>query len=114
MIVSTASGPLTLAEWVAGFVPPQDSLQASGLSEAGLKRFVFYARASTAEHQDPWTSRAWQFDVASRLVQGHGVIVAEVVRLSPKTGHRISYHEGETLTIADTDFVWSAVVECRM
>jgi hypothetical protein len=39
--------------------------------------FLFYGRASTAEHQDPRTSRAWQFDVARRLTAGHGTIVGK-------------------------------------
>jgi hypothetical protein len=40
-------------------------------------KFLFYGRASTAEHQDPRTSRAWQFDVAHRLTAGHGTIIGE-------------------------------------
>ncbi|MEU4744043.1 recombinase family protein [Actinosynnema sp. NPDC023658] len=40
-------------------------------------RFLFYGRASTREHQDPRTSRAWQLDVSRRLTGEHGVIVEE-------------------------------------
>jgi hypothetical protein len=37
--------------------------------------------------------------------------ISEVV---PMTGHRISCHEGEALTIADAGFVRGEVAECRM
>jgi DNA invertase Pin-like site-specific DNA recombinase len=77
MIVSTLSAPSTLSEWIACSAPPEDSDDDSGPSVEGLKRFVFYGRASTAEHQDPRTSRAWQIDIARRLTQGHGDLVAE-------------------------------------
>ncbi len=40
-------------------------------------RFAFYGRTSTAEYQDPVTSRAWQREVAAALVAGHGTIMAE-------------------------------------
>ena len=40
-------------------------------------RFAFYGRTSTAEYQDPATSRAWQREIASALVEGHGTITAE-------------------------------------
>ena len=39
--------------------------------------FAFYGRTSTAEFQDPVTSRAWQREVAASLVAGHGTITAE-------------------------------------
>jgi len=35
-------------------------------------------------------------------------------RLAPKTGHRISCHEDEALTMADTDFLRDQVVDYRM
>jgi Recombinase zinc beta ribbon domain len=47
------------------------SAPASGL------RFAFYARTSTAEYQDPVTSRAWQREVAESVIDGHGAITAE-------------------------------------
>jgi hypothetical protein len=40
-------------------------------------RFAFYGRTSTAEFQDPVTSRAWQREVPAALVAGHGTIMAE-------------------------------------
>ena len=40
-------------------------------------RFAFYGRTSTAEFQDPVTSRAWQREMAATLVAGHGTITAE-------------------------------------
>ncbi|MGX7828272.1 recombinase family protein [Actinokineospora sp. 24-640] len=40
-------------------------------------RFALFGRASTVGFQDPVTTRAWQWDVASRLIEGHGRIVAE-------------------------------------
>src|SRR5882757_3943780 len=47
----------------------------SAESPPGL-RFAFYGRTSTTEHQDPHTSRAWQLEVSSELIAGHGHIVA--------------------------------------
>ncbi|MBV9920085.1 MAG: recombinase family protein [Pseudonocardia sp.] len=40
-------------------------------------RFAFYGRTSTAEFQDPVTSRARQREIASALVAGHGTITVE-------------------------------------
>ncbi len=40
-------------------------------------RFAFYGRTSTAEYQDPATSRAWQREIASTLVAEHGTITTE-------------------------------------
>lgn len=40
-------------------------------------RFAFYGRTSTAEYQDPVTSRAWQREVSATLVAGHETITAE-------------------------------------
>jgi hypothetical protein len=40
-------------------------------------RFAFYGRTSTAEYQDPMTSRAWQREIASALVAGQGTITVE-------------------------------------
>jgi DNA invertase Pin-like site-specific DNA recombinase len=75
MTVSTALRPATLAEWIAATIPP--GIPALDAAPAGVLKFLFYGRASTAEHQDPRTSRAWQFDVARRLTAGHGTIVGE-------------------------------------
>ena len=40
-------------------------------------RFAFYGRTSTAEFQDPVSSRAWQREMAESVVAGHGVITCE-------------------------------------
>lgn len=40
-------------------------------------RFAFYGRTSTAEFQDPATSRAWQREMAESVIAGHGVIADE-------------------------------------
>ncbi|ROP35725.1 recombinase family protein [Saccharothrix texasensis] len=75
MSVSALSRPTTLAEWIAATVPP--GIPAMDATPVGSLRFLFYGRASTREHQDPRTSRAWQLDVSRRLTGGHGVIVGE-------------------------------------
>jgi site-specific DNA recombinase len=43
----------------------------------GGSRFAFYGRVSTADFQEPDSSRRWQQDVAEDLVAGHGRIVVE-------------------------------------
>jgi DNA invertase Pin-like site-specific DNA recombinase len=40
-------------------------------------RFAFYGRTSTAEYQDPATSKSWQLEAARGLITGCGVIVVE-------------------------------------
>ncbi|WP_415361206.1 recombinase family protein [Saccharothrix sp. BKS2] len=75
MTVSALSRPTTLAEWIAATVPP--GIAAMDAAPVVNLRFLFYGRASTHEHQDPRTSRAWQLDVSRRLTGGHGVIVGE-------------------------------------
>jgi hypothetical protein len=75
MTVSALSRPTTLAEWIAATLPP--GVPALDAAPVGSLRFLFYGRASTREHQDPRTSRAWQLDVSRRLTGGHGAIVGE-------------------------------------
>ncbi|ONI92717.1 hypothetical protein ALI22I_02165 [Saccharothrix sp. ALI-22-I] len=75
MTVFTPSRPATLAEWIAATIPP--GIPALDAAPTGVLKFLFYGRASTSEHQDPRTSRAWQLDVAHRLVDGHGTIIGE-------------------------------------
>jgi DNA invertase Pin-like site-specific DNA recombinase len=75
MTVSAPPRPTTLAEWIAATVPP--GIPAMDTAPVGGLRFLFYGWASTHEHQDPRTSRAWQLDVSRRLTGGHGVIVGE-------------------------------------
>ena len=40
-------------------------------------RFAFYGRTSTAEFQEPVTSRAWQREIAESVIPGNGVITSE-------------------------------------
>jgi hypothetical protein len=40
-------------------------------------RFAFYGRTSTAEFQDPATSRTWQREMAETAIADRGAIVAE-------------------------------------
>ncbi|MER5261804.1 recombinase family protein [Actinosynnema sp. NPDC002837] len=75
MTVSDLPRPTTLAEWIAATIPP--GIPAMDATSVGSMRFLFYGRASTHEHQDPRTSRAWQLDVSRRLTGGHGAIVGE-------------------------------------
>ncbi|MEV0675473.1 recombinase family protein [Actinosynnema sp. NPDC050436] len=75
MTESALPRPTTLAEWIAATIPP--SIPALDAAPAGSLRFLFYGRASTREHQDPRTSRAWQLDVSRRLTREHGAIVGE-------------------------------------
>ncbi|GAA2698375.1 MULTISPECIES: recombinase family protein [Actinosynnema] len=74
MTAATPSRSSALADWLASTGEPDIPVDAA-LAE-GL-RFLFYGRASTREHQDPRTSRGWQFDVSCALVEGHGTIVGE-------------------------------------
>jgi hypothetical protein len=43
----------------------------------GRLRFAFYGRISTTGYQDPASSRQWQHDNVTRLILGHGTIIAE-------------------------------------
>jgi len=43
----------------------------------GGLRFAFYGRTSTGRFQDPGSSQEWQRDSATRVIDGHGEIVAE-------------------------------------
>nr|WP_084716119.1 recombinase family protein [Saccharothrix syringae] len=75
MTVSALPRPSTLAEWIAATIPP--GISALDTAPVGSLRFLFYGRASTREHQDSRSSRAWQLDVSRRLTGGHGAIVGE-------------------------------------
>jgi DNA invertase Pin-like site-specific DNA recombinase len=46
------------------------------MTDQGL-RFAFYGRTSTADYQDPATSRSWQLEAAQDLVASCGTIVEE-------------------------------------
>ncbi|GAA0259264.1 hypothetical protein GCM10010492_70300 [Saccharothrix mutabilis subsp. mutabilis] len=75
MTVSALPRPTTLAEWIAATIPPR--IAAMDAAPVESLRFLFYGRASTREHQDPRTSRAWQLDIARKLTREHGTIVGE-------------------------------------
>ena len=40
-------------------------------------RFAFYGRTSTADYQDPVSSRAWQVEIAKSVIVGRGDVVVE-------------------------------------
>ena len=65
-----------LQSWVAGRGRRRRVVEPPDVVVPGV-RFAFYGRTSTAEFQDPVTSRAWQREVAASLVAGHGTITAE-------------------------------------
>jgi site-specific DNA recombinase len=46
------------------------------------RRFAFYGRVSTDDMQDPVASRAWQLDVAKKLIAGFGEIELEYFDIS--------------------------------
>jgi site-specific DNA recombinase len=63
--------------WVsAGPSVPRARGRAARPGVGGL-RFAFYGRISTAEYQDPVSSRAWQVEAAQRVITGRGRIVVE-------------------------------------
>lgn len=65
-----------LACWVDEVRPAGRSCRRSPDATGGL-RFAFYGRVSTADFQEPESSRRWQRDVAEELIAGHGRVVAE-------------------------------------
>jgi hypothetical protein len=65
-----------LQSWIAGRGPRRRVAEPPDVVVPGV-RFAFYGRTSTAEFQDPVTSRAWQREVAATLIAGHGTITAE-------------------------------------
>ena len=65
-----------LQSWIAARGPRRRVAEPPDVVVPGA-RFAFYGRTSTAEFQDPVTSRAWQREVAAALVAGHGTIMAE-------------------------------------
>ncbi|MGM1058390.1 hypothetical protein [Saccharothrix sp. Mg75] len=79
MTVSALPRLTPLAEWIAATIPP--GIPAMDAEPVGSLRFLFYGRASTREHQDPRTSRAWQLDVSRRITSGHGPIVGEYLEI---------------------------------
>ncbi|MDI6105923.1 recombinase family protein [Actinoplanes sp. NEAU-A12] len=58
---------------------------------AGGLRFAFYGRISTAEYQDPVSSRAWQVEAAQRVVAGRGRIVVEF--FDPGASRSLPWHK---------------------
>ncbi|MER7006402.1 recombinase family protein [Dactylosporangium sp. NPDC000555] len=65
-----------LTHWVSQSRPGKRSRRRRP-DEAGVLRFAFYGRVSTADFQERHSSRRWQRDVAEDLVDGHGRIVAD-------------------------------------
>jgi site-specific DNA recombinase len=56
--------------------PARSSGARTRIAEGGL-RFAFYGRISTEDFQDPTSSRAWQREAVTELIDGHGRIVGE-------------------------------------
>jgi hypothetical protein len=65
-----------LQSWIGGRGRRRRVAEPPGVGVPGV-RFAFYGRTSTAEFQDPVTSRAWQREMAATLVAGHGTITTE-------------------------------------
>lgn len=65
-----------LQSWIGGRVRRRGVAGPPDAVVPGV-RFAFYGRTSTAEFQDPVTSRAWQREMAATLVAGHGTITTE-------------------------------------
>ena len=65
-----------LQSWIGGRRRPRRLIEPPGVVVPAV-RFAFYGRTSTAEYQDPVTSQAWQQEVATTLIIGHGTITAE-------------------------------------
>ncbi len=87
MTVPDLPRPTTLAEWIAATIPP--GIPALDAAPVGSPRFLFYGRASTHEHQNPRTSRAWHPRpraaamlryIATNANKVDGVVVAEYER----------------------------------
>jgi site-specific DNA recombinase len=74
--VSESGGVDLLACWMNEKGPAGRSRRRPPDTTGGL-RFAFYGRVSTADFQEPESSRRWQRDVAEELIAGHGRIVAE-------------------------------------
>jgi hypothetical protein len=55
--------------------------------------FAFYGRMSTTGYQDPASSRRWQYDNATPLAAGYGVIVPEFFDpgFSPVNSRSVNY-----------------------
>jgi DNA invertase Pin-like site-specific DNA recombinase len=68
------SAPDLFGSWVNG--KTSKARRYRSVANDGL-RFAFYGRVSTADYQDPSSSRRWQLDVATELVAGRGRVVAE-------------------------------------
>ena len=72
--VATSDDADLLTYWIGHARPAKRSRRRSPDVPEGL-RFAFYGRVSTADFQEPDSSRRWQWDVAEDLVDGHGRIV---------------------------------------
>lgn len=67
---------LSGAEFVAA-VAGRRPRRRNPVAAAGGLRFAFYGRMSTADFQDPVTSRAWQRAAGDEVVDGFGTVVLE-------------------------------------
>lgn len=75
-IHAKSDDPDLLTHWISQTRPVVRSRRRRPDVVGGL-RFAFYGRVSTADFQEPDSSRRWQRDVAQDLIDGHGRIVAE-------------------------------------
>ena len=75
-------------------------------------RFAFYGRTSTAEFQDPASSRAWQREIAEAVIAGHGTITDEFFESGARGGCRGRGARGGRVVggAADADASFDAVV----
>jgi len=64
-------------DWIGSRGPRRRCVAELTPDAASGLRFAFYGRTSTAEYQDPVTSRAWQREVAESVIAGRGEITVE-------------------------------------
>src|SRR5207302_1511747 len=74
---SRSSLPPGRSSWYQGLHPTRGGSTIGGWRFVFV--FVFYGRISTAEFQDPASSRRWQLDSALDVTTGHGMIIGEYV-----------------------------------
>ena len=76
-----------LQSWIGGRRRPRRLIEPPDVVVPAV-RFAFYGRTSTTEYQDPVTSQAWQQEVATTLIIGHGTITAEFFDVGRAGGSR--------------------------
>jgi hypothetical protein len=104
--------PDLLTSWVS-WEPPSTRSRRRKPDPVGGLRFAFYGRVSTAEFQEPASSRQWQRDVAEDLIDGHGRVVVEFFDID--SSRRLSWrHRPQAAallrSLADPDRGFDAVV----